>query len=148
MYGIATVLVRQAFFSAGLEDVGVGGLQVKLNAAYLTAGPPAWILAFGKVPTRTGFPRLFPTETASVSRFPFLGELKQGTSFMSSGTVKWFDDAKGYGFISSDDGSDIFVHHSAIEGEGRKTLAEGQRVDFDVVQGDKGPKATNVKASS
>ena len=67
---------------------------------------------------------------------------------MSSGTVKWFDDAKGYGFISSDDGSDIFVHHSAIEGEGRKTLAEGQRVDFDVVQGDKGPKATNVKASS
>ncbi len=66
---------------------------------------------------------------------------------MSSGTVKWFDDAKGYGFISSDDGSDIFVHHSAIDGEGRKTLAEGQRVDFDVVQGDKGPKATNVKAS-
>ena len=65
---------------------------------------------------------------------------------MSSGTVKWFDDAKGYGFISSDDGSDIFVHHSAIDGEGRKTLAEGQRVDFDVVQGDKGPKATNVKA--
>ncbi len=66
---------------------------------------------------------------------------------MSSGTVKWFDDAKGYGFISSDDGSDIFVHHSAIDGEGRKTLAEGQRVDFDVVEGDKGPKATNVKAS-
>jgi CspA family cold shock protein len=67
---------------------------------------------------------------------------------MSSGTVKWFDDAKGYGFISSDDGSDIFVHHSAIDGEGRKTLSEGQRVDFDVVEGDKGPKAMNVKASS
>jgi len=67
---------------------------------------------------------------------------------MSSGTVKWFDDAKGYGFISSDDGKDIFVHHSAIDGEGRKTLSEGQRVDFDVVQGDKGPKATNVKAAS
>ena len=60
------------------------------------------------------------------------------------GTVKWFNDAKGYGFIQQDDGPDVFVHFSAIEGEGYKGLAEVQRVEFDVVDGDKGPKAANV----
>lgn len=60
------------------------------------------------------------------------------------GTVKWFNDAKGYGFIQQDNGPDVFVHFSAIAGEGYKGLAEGQRVEFDVVDGDKGPKAANV----
>ena len=60
------------------------------------------------------------------------------------GTVKWFNDAKRYGFIQQDDGPDVFVHFSAIAGEGYKGLAEGQRVEFDVVDGDKGPKAANV----
>jgi cold shock protein len=60
------------------------------------------------------------------------------------GTVKWFSDAKGYGFIEQENGDDVFVHHSAIEGEGFKTLAEGEKVEFDVIQDPKGPKADNV----
>jgi CspA family cold shock protein len=63
---------------------------------------------------------------------------------MSQGTVKWFNDSKGYGFITTDEGKDVFVHFSAITGEGFKTLAEGQKVSFDVVDGEKGPQAANV----
>lgn len=62
-----------------------------------------------------------------------------------TGTVKWFNDAKGYGFISRETGDDVFVHHSAIEGEGFHSLSENQRVEFNVEQGDKGLRATNVK---
>lgn len=63
----------------------------------------------------------------------------------TSGTVKWFNDSKGYGFITMENGKgDCFVHFSAIQGSGFKTLQEGERVEFDVVQGDKGPKAENV----
>ena len=62
-----------------------------------------------------------------------------------SGTVKWFNDSKGFGFITREDvGKDCFVHHSAIEGSGFKSLAEGDRVEFDVVQGQKGPAAEKV----
>jgi CspA family cold shock protein len=60
------------------------------------------------------------------------------------GKVKWFSDSKGYGFISQADGPDVFVHHSNIEGEGFKTLEEGQEVEFEVVQGKKGPQAQGV----
>lgn len=60
------------------------------------------------------------------------------------GKVKWFNESKGYGFIQQDNGPDVFVHYSAITNDGFKTLAEGQRVQFDVVEGDKGLKAANV----
>jgi CspA family cold shock protein len=65
---------------------------------------------------------------------------------MSEGKVKWFNEHKGFGFIENDEGGDLFVHHSAIQGEGFKTLSEGQRVSFDVTEGKKGPAAENVKA--
>lgn len=65
---------------------------------------------------------------------------------MPEGKVKWFNEQKGFGFIEKDEGGDVFVHHSAIQATGFKTLAEGQRVSFDVVQGPKGPAAANVKA--
>ncbi len=64
---------------------------------------------------------------------------------MATGTVKWFNSEKGYGFIQQDDGTDIFVHHSAIEMDGYRTLREGQAVEFEVTQGDKGLAATNVR---
>ena len=63
------------------------------------------------------------------------------------GTVKWFNDAKGYGFIQRSNGTDVFVHHSAIQMDGFRTLAEGQQVEFDVVQGQKGPAAERVTAA-
>ncbi len=63
---------------------------------------------------------------------------------MARGTVKWFDVKKGYGFIEQEDGEDVFVHFSAIEEEGFKTLEEGQTVNFEIVEGDRGPQAANV----
>ncbi len=63
---------------------------------------------------------------------------------MAKGTVKWFNDQKGYGFITPENGKDVFVHHSSIQGEGYKSLSEGQQVEFEIVKGPKGDQATNV----
>ena len=64
---------------------------------------------------------------------------------MVNGTVKWFNESKGFGFITKEDGGDVFVHYSAIQGNGFKTLTEGQAVTFEIVDGPKGPKAENVQ---
>jgi cold shock protein len=69
---------------------------------------------------------------------------KRGEFSMANGTVKWFNESKGFGFIARDDGEDVFVHHTAIQGNGFKTLAEGQSVTFDVDKGPKGLRAINV----
>ncbi|MFH1578372.1 MAG: cold shock domain-containing protein [Candidatus Omnitrophota bacterium] len=63
---------------------------------------------------------------------------------MAKGTVKWFSNQKGYGFLATEDGKDVFVHHTAIKGEGYKSLQEGQAVEFDITQGPKGDQASNV----
>ncbi len=62
----------------------------------------------------------------------------------TTGTVKWFNDAKGYGFIEQENGPDVFVHFSAIQGDGFKTLSEGQKVEFTITDGKKGPQAENL----
>ena len=64
---------------------------------------------------------------------------------MPQGTVKWFNDAKGFGFLEQEGGGDVFVHHSEINSDGFRSLAEGERVEFETTQGPKGPKATNVR---
>ena len=75
-----------------------------------------------------------------------MAELEKEGGFLPNGTVKWFNDAKGYGFIATDEGKDLFVHFSAINMDGRKTLHEGQQVQFEVADGPKGPQAENVTA--
>ena len=67
---------------------------------------------------------------------------------MAKGKVKWFNESKGYGFITGEDGQDLFVHYTGIESEGFKTLMEGQEVEFEVVAGNKGNQAVNVKITS
>ncbi|MDP2754726.1 MAG: cold-shock protein [Nitrospirota bacterium] len=63
---------------------------------------------------------------------------------MTTGTIKWFNESKGFGFITSEDGGDVFVHYSSVSGNGFKSLAEGDKVSFDIEKGPKGPKAINV----
>jgi CspA family cold shock protein len=86
------------------------------------------------------------TSTGCVRALPYAFVKWQGRCFMATGTVKWFNDAKGYGFIAPEDGGkDLFVHHSNISGNGYKSLAEGAKVEFEPREGAKGPEATNVE---
>jgi len=75
---------------------------------------------------------------------PYLQIQKRRHIIVTTGTVKWFNETKGFGFISKEDGGDVFVHYADIQDQGFKSLTEGQAVSFDVVDGPKGPKATNV----
>jgi CspA family cold shock protein len=75
---------------------------------------------------------------------PLFDVINEKEAQLMQGTVKWFNADKGFGFIESSEGGDVFVHFSAIQGEGFKTLEEGQSVEFDVVEGNRGPKAANV----
>jgi CspA family cold shock protein len=68
-----------------------------------------------------------------------------GVILMPKGTIKWFNDKKGFGFITNEDGSDVFVHYSGIKGDGFRTLAEGDRVEFEIENCEKGPRAVSVK---
>jgi CspA family cold shock protein len=89
-----------------------------------------------------------PSEANVVSIRSNLGTsqyIESRAEVMAQGTVKWFNDTKGFGFIQSDDGQDVFVHQSEIQGEGFRSLTEGVKVEFELSQGDKGPKAVCVK---
>lgn len=74
--------------------------------------------------------------------------VRQGVLVMPEGTVKWFNDSKGYGFITQEGGKDVFVHYQSIQGEGFRSLSEGDRVSFEIVEGPKGPQAANVRKVS
>jgi CspA family cold shock protein len=76
--------------------------------------------------------------------FFFVFLLKGVVFIMATGTVKWFNDSKGFGFITPENGDDVFVHHTAIQSEGFKSLSEGDQVEFDIEEGEKGSKAANV----
>ncbi len=78
------------------------------------------------------------------NRRALVGEKEETSSMSAEGTIKWFNEKKGFGFIQQDNGPDVFVHYTSIKAEGFKTLAEGQRVQFDIEEGAKGPKAVNV----
>lgn len=96
-----------------------------------------WPSCYQKIPPATA---LYKYELQNIAIL-----LNRG-NFVISGTVKWFNDSKGFGFIQPEDGSkDVFVHHSAIQGSGYKSLSEGQKVQFEVTQGQKGPAAENVQ---
>jgi cold shock protein len=91
------------------------------------------------------------THFADLRNLPPVAEYPQkegGHVERLKGTVKWFNNAKGYGFLGRDDGPDVFIHYSAITSEGYKSLQEGDKVEFEIVQGQKGPQAANVTKAS
>ena len=100
------------------------------------------ILRFFAIRSFSAPQRDLPAEVCEFQRY---FKLKEQSNTMETGTVKWFNDAKGYGFISRQNGEDVFVHFSAIQANGFRSLQEGQQVQFDVVKGPKGWQAENVK---
>jgi cold shock protein len=89
-----------------------------------------------------------PAPNASYLQGTFIDVQKEGSVERLKGTVKWFNNAKGYGFIGHGSGPDVFVHYSAISSEGYKSLQEGDQVEFEITEGQKGPQAANVRPIS
>jgi CspA family cold shock protein len=89
--------------------------------------------------------RYFSLTSRKYCWFQVMAPSNERRDFMFEGTVKWFNEAKGFGFIAQDNGKDVFVHYSAINKNGFKTLQEGERVRFEIVDGQKGPAAANVE---
>lgn len=94
----------------------------------------------------TAYPRGYRMHQTLCGTRPRLEDVARGGNFVErlKGTVKWFNNAKGYGFIGRADGPDVFVHYSAISSEGYKSLQEGDQVEFEIAEGQKGPQASNV----
>ena len=118
--------LREVPFVSSSYLVRTATLAIALLISYFT-------LAFNKVG--------FFVRSAPLT---FLMQVEESMSDLVSGVVKWFNDDKGYGFIEREGGADVFVHFRAINGTGRRTLKEGQKVTFEVTQGQKGPQAENV----
>jgi len=116
----------------------------KLASSPLQAISP--ILASSRGEGRSRLPDARARVGRGIKDHRFLEEVRAMARL--TGTVKWFNDAKGYGFISHEGGPDVFVHFSAIQGNGFKSLAEGDRVEFEIVQGQKGPQAADVTKAS
>lgn len=126
---------RRFFFAA---HAGIGYMLAAVT------GKNATVLVSVARPARRSAEEVAGPLTFQTCSFPPDENQEKERKRMPQGTVKWFNPEKGYGFIRRDDGEDVFVHYSAIQGEGFRSLEEGQRVEFEVTEGKKGPQAANV----
>jgi CspA family cold shock protein len=135
---------------AGWCHIRPGAEQLAFTGSFAPDSPARRPGSSDFLLTHPGSDSILPesVETAFLEWFPKHRDSPTSESkvrAMEKGTVKWFNDAKGYGFISRENGRDVFVHHTAIQVEGFRSLAEGQTVEFEVVAGPKGDQAANVR---